>query len=584
MRKLKFVCAQPATTFYIWQVETVINNFLKNGIHGSNIDILLAITDDIIPEDWDTLRNHYSNVNFFFYNDTREDKSYLPGIYFYLLKKYVESNDLTNTALFLHDSDIVFTKRVEFSSMVDDDIWYMSDTNSYINYDYIQQKGNHVYEDMCDIIGIDKLVPKLMNSNSGGAQYIIKNTTADFWDKVEKDSLKLYNHFCATEHLHIQKNDHDYPIQKWTAGMWAILWNAWLHGHETKVDSRLDFGWSTNPISDVDKYCILHNSGVLSSNGGLFFKTDYLAKLPYKEDLKINQDKASYYYWLQVQEAGLNSPMIKGKLGDKVSFICTTYGRFNCVRRIVAQYHAQTHKNKELIIFNTDVDHPYVLGIDDPTIVVVNNNIDFVTNKPYTNRGDICRDAIVYATGDYFMLADDDDIYLPWHMEQAVNGIILNNKDAWKPEKSFYANINHLEISKNVMEASVIVKMDRIREIGFRNDITGYEGLSWYMKLVAEGQLNEQDTYYVPSYCFNWSDPQEIGGHKQSGHIDDVNNFDNHKLNCTDYATEPLTPISNSDLEHEYSKYYDFFIKNKNIFNNHLFEKYISMHLLKDNM
>ncbi len=32
----------------------------------------------------------------------------------------------------------------------------------------------------------------------------------------------------------------------------------------------------------------------------------------------------------------------------KVSFVCTTYRRFYCVKRIVAQYHAQTYQNKEL--------------------------------------------------------------------------------------------------------------------------------------------------------------------------------------------------------------------------------------------
>ena len=79
--------------------------------------------------------------------------------------------------------------------MVHGRAWYLSDTNSYLNYDYIQQKGNHVYEKMCEIIGIDKLIPKLMNSNSGGAQYIVKNTTYEFWNKVELDSVNLYKYF-----------------------------------------------------------------------------------------------------------------------------------------------------------------------------------------------------------------------------------------------------------------------------------------------------------------------------------------------------------------------------------------------------
>ncbi len=107
----------------------------------------------------------------------------------------------------------------------------------------------------------------------------------------------------------------------------------------------------------------------------------------------------------------------------KVSFVCTTYRRFYCVKRIVAQYQERTYPNKELIIFNTDEEHPITLGFTDDTIKIINNNIDYLTGKPYENRGQICRDAVTHTTGDYFMLADDDDVYLPWHIQQAVDGI-----------------------------------------------------------------------------------------------------------------------------------------------------------------
>ena len=123
----------------------------------------------------------------------------------------------------------------------------------------------------------------------------------------------------------------------------------------------------------------------------------------------------------------------------KVSFVCTSYRRFHCVRRIVAQYLAQTYPSKELIIFNTDEEHPYTMGFEDESIIVINNGIDYKSGLPYENRGQICRDAVTHATGDYFMLADDDDIYLPWHLQQAVEGIEEIGKDAWKPQKSFFA-------------------------------------------------------------------------------------------------------------------------------------------------
>jgi ADP-L-glycero-D-manno-heptose 6-epimerase len=261
---------------------------------------------------------------------------------------------------------------------------------------------------------------------------------------------------------------------------------------------------------------------------------------------------------------------------DKVSFVCTTFGRFACVERLVAQYHAQTYQNKELIIFNTDEEHPYSLEFEDPSIIIVNNGIDYKTGEPYRNRGQICRDAVTHASGFYFMLADDDDIYLPWHMEQAVDGIKSNGKDAWKPEKSFFATRDKLMLASNTMEASIIVKMERIREIGFRSDLTGYEGLSWYTKMRDEGNLDEHNKKYIPSYCFNWGDPPEMAGHKQSGSINDPNNFENHKRQSTDFAFRPLRKLSAEEIYNTYQKFYDWLTEHRNEVDVEHFEKYFN--------
>jgi len=311
---MRYICAQPANDFYTWQVEVVINNFKKHGVNPNKIDILCAIDNNVVPENWRKLQNHYNTVRFFFYNDTRVDKSYVPSIYFNLMSNHMKANpDLTGQRLFLHDCDIIFTRPPEVDWAMSGKIWYLSNTNSYINYDYIQQKGNHIYEEMCDIVGIDKLIPKLLNSNSGGAQYITIGESFEFWDKIESDSVKLYSYFCNTEHLHIKKYEGDYSIQKWTAGMWSLLWNIWLKGYETKVDSRLDFGWSTDSISSVEKYFILHNAGVSENDVSLFYKANYINRLPYDDTLQIDENRASSYYWKEVQETGKRS-ILKNKI------------------------------------------------------------------------------------------------------------------------------------------------------------------------------------------------------------------------------------------------------------------------------
>lgn len=259
----------------------------------------------------------------------------------------------------------------------------------------------------------------------------------------------------------------------------------------------------------------------------------------------------------------------------KVSFVCTSYRRFHCVKRIVAQYNRQTYPNKELIIFNTDMEYPYELGYEDSSIIVVNNDTNYLTGEKYKNRGEICRDAVTHATGDYFMLADDDDIYLPYHIQQAVDGIEANGRDAWKPQKSLFATQQKIEFCQNTLEASVIVKMDRIREIGFREDMTGYEGLSWYTKLRDEGQLREIHDKYIPSYCFNWSDPAEVAGHKQSGDINNPDNFENHKKSSGDYCSAPLIPLDNSELDIVYQPYYEFLKSKQNEINEEHYNRYL---------
>jgi len=259
---------------------------------------------------------------------------------------------------------------------------------------------------------------------------------------------------------------------------------------------------------------------------------------------------------------------------EKVSFICTTYKRFKCVRRVLSMFYAQTYEPREIVIFNTDVENPYSKDFDDPNVIIVNNDIDYVTGLPYTNRGQICRDAVTHATGHYFMLADDDDIYLPWHMQQAVDGIREIQRDAWKPENSLWASQQHIDLVCNILEASIIVKMDRIREIGFNVHRTGYEGLQWYDHLRDTGHLNENNKNFVPSYCFNWGDPGDWAGHKQSGDIDNPDNFENHKRASTDPATGPLRRYDNEFKENSYAKFYQWFRDNKHRLNTVYYNKY----------
>jgi hypothetical protein len=280
---------------------------MEMGVNLEYVDIISTKENNKIPQIWKKLSTGY-NARFFFYNDTRKYKSYIPSVYFNLMKQHIVARpEIQNDVLFLHDCDIIFTKPISewiTKKMIEDDIWYGSDTRWYIAHSYIKSKGEDVLNKMCEIVDIDVKVIEDNEMNSIGAQYIIKNTTYEFWDKVENDSVKLYKYFCHEEPNYVKKHDGDYPIQKWTSGMWSLLWNAWYFGYETVCDEKLQFSWSISDYNKYEKCNIMHNAGITNSHNNYFNKSNYNNSLPYNLNLKIKENTASkkYYEWVQKTE------------------------------------------------------------------------------------------------------------------------------------------------------------------------------------------------------------------------------------------------------------------------------------------
>lgn len=249
----------------------------------------------------------------------------------------------------------------------------------------------------------------------------------------------------------------------------------------------------------------------------------------------------------------------------KVSCVMNTYRRFTCVNRSINFYLNQdTLEDTELIIFNTDVKYPLILNdnlVDrikslNKKIIVINNNIDYKTGKEYTNIGAVRRDSLQHASGQYYICWDDDDVFLPWHIRQGLDGFSKDDKAwAWKPHTSmFWKGNSELEFACNNMEASILIDTKKIKEFGFFDHQGGGEHMSWLSIFSREHKIFI-DKESIPSYCFNWSDQGLMRGHKQSGTIDRLDNFIYHKINTNDYATSKVDGIF------EIKKIYDMHIK-----------------------
>lgn len=298
---MRYICAQPATKYYVWQVEVMINNFIKNGINPNNIDIV-CVKYGNIPEEWTKLANNYA-ARFFFYDDIRESHNYVSSIRPNILKQHFFKHPyLSEETIFYHDCDMVFTKPVNFEKFKNDNIFYGSDTRWYIAHDYIISKGEDILDKMCEIVNIDKQLVKDNELNSIGAQYIMKNIGYEFWEKVENDSERLFKEITDLNNIKKLEKPEYHELQIWCADMWAVLWNIWKLGIKTECHDDLLFAWGNSSVDEWDKLNIFHNAGVINSTSGFFYKSDYINRVPYNDNLNITENTASYKYWEEIKE------------------------------------------------------------------------------------------------------------------------------------------------------------------------------------------------------------------------------------------------------------------------------------------
>lgn len=271
---------QPAIYRFEWELEVALTRLQELGV--TNIVLLFSKHNSRIPT---FLSNKY-NVEVHEYEDNRRDKSYIPSIKPYLWARYLQEDKSREKGTYFYvDSDVIFREVPNLTPSPD--LWYGSDCTSYLGVDYIDSHGKTLLEAMCHSIGIDPKVIRKANPVAG-AQWVIKNPTFDYWLKVYEDSIKLHRYLNTL---------HDSKIQKWTAEMWAQLWNMYHFNIVPEVSKELDFCWATDKVERYEETKIYHNAGVVDAKQGMFFKGMYVHKSPFEDDLSfVDPSKASIKY------------------------------------------------------------------------------------------------------------------------------------------------------------------------------------------------------------------------------------------------------------------------------------------------
>jgi hypothetical protein len=254
----------------------------------------------------DGLKKLAEKYNVHYYKDTRIRKYYPPSLKPHLIWKYLKDNPTDK--FFLHDSDILFRKLPDFSKFNGDKI-YLSDTKSYIGYQYLldccqrykekfpQTQDRELIRWMMDEVGIPIDLIEKMDENAGGAQYIFSSQDWRVWKKIERDSQAIYDKMTMYQKVYPLSNN---PVQFWTAEMWAVLWNLWFFEYETKITKELDFSWASDNKQLLMTKNIFHCAGVTKdSKEGKFYKGDFIDKNP----INLLKNNPSYFDYVSTNSA-----------------------------------------------------------------------------------------------------------------------------------------------------------------------------------------------------------------------------------------------------------------------------------------
>ena len=327
-RELEFITVCPIDTYFTWQVHQWLESLKELGLSSKATVLLFEPIGRTNPK-WKQVIDLYPEAKFHIYKDDGTIApllgKYIPILRPYTMAKYCkEFPEVSKKALFYCDSDILFLKNFSVEHLLDDDIIYGSDTNSYINASYFDSKVRDVIPNKLEdykkidvlggaakIVGITRQICEENNLNSIGTQYLLKNTNEEFWLNVMNKCIPLLEYLGGINKEYFESENKG--LQKWTSDMWLVLWELWRRGQETKVVNELSFSWATDHLKKIEETTIFHNAGVsntIMNNIPYFYKGKYhLGQDPFKDeqiDIVLNhpesQKLCTWWYAKKLKE------------------------------------------------------------------------------------------------------------------------------------------------------------------------------------------------------------------------------------------------------------------------------------------
>lgn len=304
----RIIICCPFDLYWIAEVEVQLTNFRKYGYSQHTSYLVFEQGENLYKDYWDKLELKFPEASFYFYQGDRGTRNliavYQPVSRPFCLKKHWERfPQLQQETILYMDSDVLFSRELDFSAYMTDDICYASQT-PYIGVQYFNNKAKDVYlhkqQDYSQIdvierlgaaVGINKQTIVDNDQHVGGCQYILKNIDSLFWATLMEDCIKL-------RMTALQLNAEFFPsedlgLQSWAIGdMCGLLWGLWKRGKELRTPDALSFSWASSPIEEYDKCVFFHNAGIYAKVHTID-GVDH--KMFHKGDLAFRQSKITFF-------------------------------------------------------------------------------------------------------------------------------------------------------------------------------------------------------------------------------------------------------------------------------------------------
>lgn len=203
------------------------------------------------------------------------------------------------------------------------------------------------------------------------------------------------------------------------------------------------------------------------------------------------------------------------------------------LREAVSCFLQQSNVDAELVILNN---HPVPLVCDLPRVRVVNESGHKTLGAQRTRLAEL-------AQGEFIRVWDDDDLYMPWSLEQSME--IIGKCDAAKPARSWAWTKGHLpKLDGNVFESSWIFRKDFVLKHGYglKDD---HEHDHLFASLRKYGSAwDHQDFDYGSSYIYRWGHGAwHISGSCGNGQTPEQRTLTWQRHNQDTGNGVPITPV-----------------------------------------